>query len=104
MFSALGHPETFENTLRGLGLDLKQVWRFPDHEHYTEDNLYTFEQTRGGLPLVTTFKDFVKFPDNWRDILSGGVYVLSVNLRIRGGEKEFDKFTNTLYPKFSQMR
>ena len=103
-FSALGHPETFENTLRGLGLDLKQVWRFPDHEHYTEDNLYTFEQTRGGLPLVTTFKDFVKFPDNWRDILSGGVYVLSVNLRIRGGEKEFDKFTNTLYPKFSKMK
>ena len=51
-----------------------------------------------------TFKDFVKFPDNWRDILSGGVYVLSVNLRIRGGDKEFDKFTNTLYPKFSKMR
>lgn len=103
-FSALGHPETFENTLKNLGLTLKQVWRFPDHEHYTEDNLRTFEQTRGGLPLVTTFKDFVKFPDNWRDILTGGVYVLSVNLKIRGGEAEFNKFTDALYPKFSQMR
>lgn len=103
-FSALGHPETFENTLRGLGLELKQVWRFPDHEHYTQDHLRTFEQTRNGLPLITTFKDFVKFPDNWREILSGGVYVLSVNLKIRGGEEEFNKFTNALYPKFSQMR
>lgn len=103
-FSALGHPETFENTLRGLGLELKQVWRFPDHEHYTQDHLRTFEQTRNGLPLITTFKDFVKFPDNWRDILSEGVYVLSVNLKIRGGEEEFNKFTNALYPKFSQMK
>ncbi len=103
-FSALGHPETFENTLKGLGVELKQVWRFPDHEHYTEDNLYTFEQTRGNLPLITTFKDFVKFPDNWRDILTGGVYVLSINLRIRGGDGEMEKFTNILYPKFSKMK
>ena len=103
-FSALGHPETFENTLKGLGLSLKQVWRFPDHEHYTQDNLRTFEQTRNGLPLITTFKDFVKFPDNWREILTSGVYVLSVNLKIRGGEGEFNKFTDALYPKFSKMR
>ncbi len=103
-FSALGHPQTFEDTLRGLGLALKQVWRFPDHEKYTEDNLRTFEQTRNGLPLITTFKDFVKFPDNWREILSGKVYVLSVNLKIRGEEKEFNKFTDVLYPKFSTMR
>lgn len=103
-FSALGHPETFENTLKGLGLTLKQVWRFPDHQRYTEDHLRTFEQTRHGLPLVTTFKDFVKFPDNWREILTTDVYVLSVNLKIRGGEGEFDKFTDALYPKFSHMR
>lgn len=103
-FSALGHPETFENTLKNLGLTLKQVWRFPDHQHYTEEHLRTFEQTRGDLPLITTFKDFVKFPDNWREILTKDVYVLSVNLKIRGGEEEFNKFTDALYPKFSKMR
>lgn len=103
-FCALGHPETFENTLRGLGLNLKQKWRFPDHQHYTEDNLRTFEQTRNGLPLITTFKDFVKFPDNWREILTKDVYVLSVNLKIRGGEKEFHSFADTLYPKFSKLK
>lgn len=102
-FSALGHPETFENTLTALGLRLKQVWRFADHQHYTEEHLRTFEQTRGGLPLITTFKDFVKFPDNWRDILTENVYVLSVNLKIRGSETEFNKFTDVLYPKFSTM-
>lgn len=101
--SALGHPETFENTLSGLGLELKQKWRFPDHHYYTEENLRTFEDTRNGLPLITTFKDFVKFPDNWRDILTREVYVLSVRLKILGGEKEKNLFTDTLYPKFSKI-
>ena len=102
--SALGHPETFENTLTGLGLQLKQKWRFPDHHYYTEENLRTFEDTRAGLPLITTFKDFVKFPDNWRDILTNDVYVLSVRLKILGGEKEMDLFTDALYPKFSKIK
>ncbi len=102
-FSALGHPETFENTLKDLGLELKQMWRFADHQHYTEANLRTFAETRGDLPLITTFKDFVKFPDNWRDILTEKVYVLSINLKIRGGEAEFNKFTDALYPGFSKM-
>lgn len=103
-FCALGHPETFENTLTGLGLDLKQKWRFPDHQFYTEENLRTFEETRGDLPLITTFKDFVKFPDNWRDILTKGVYVLSVNLNIQGSEPEMNKFMDVLYPKFSKLK
>jgi tetraacyldisaccharide 4'-kinase len=98
-FCALGHPESFERTLKDLGLILRQKWRFPDHQFYTEENLRTFEETRGDLPLITTFKDFVKFPNNWRDILTKDVYVLSVNLHIRGGETEFAKFTNALYPK-----
>ena len=103
-FSALGSPETFENTLEGLGLNLQQKWRFPDHQQYTEEHLRTFEQTRGDLPLITTFKDFVKFPNNWRDILKKDVYVLSVNLKIRGGATEMDTFMNVLYPNFSHLR
>ncbi len=103
-FSALGSPETFENTLTGLGLELKQKWRFADHQFYTEENLRTFEETRGNLPLITTFKDFVKFPDNWRDILKKEVYVLSINFKIRGGEKEMNRFMDALYPNFAKIK
>lgn len=103
-FCAIGHPATFEDTLTGLGLDLKQKWRFPDHQYYTPQHLQTFEDTRGGLPLITTFKDFVKFPDNWREILKKDVYVLSVNLQILGGEKQVALFMDTLYPKFSKLK
>ncbi|MGN0024651.1 MAG: tetraacyldisaccharide 4'-kinase [Candidatus Avelusimicrobium sp.] len=103
-FCALGHPATFEATLEKLGLELKQKWRFPDHQFYTEDHLRTFEDTRAGLPIITTFKDFVKFPDNWREILTTDVYVLSVNLKILGGETEMNKFTDVLYPNFSKIK
>lgn len=103
-FCALGHPETFEKTLENLGLTLEQKWRFPDHQFYTPAHLRTFEETRRDLPLITTFKDFVKFPDNWREILSKKVYVLSVNLKIRGGEGEMDKFMQALYPRFSKRK
>ena len=97
-FSALGHPETFENTLSGLGLTLKQKWRFADHHHYTENNLRTLQDTRGNLPLITTFKDLVKFPENWRDILGKNVYVLAVNLRICGNNTQQEKFEQVLWP------
>jgi tetraacyldisaccharide 4'-kinase len=97
-FSALGHPETFENTLFGLGLTLKQKWRFADHHQYTEEDLRTLQQTRGQLPLITTFKDWVKFPENWRDILKKDVYVLAVNLRICGNQSNMDKFERVLFP------
>ncbi len=97
-FCALGNPDSFENTLESLGLELKQRWRFPDHQHYTEEMLHTFQATREDLPLITTFKDFVKLPKNWRSILERDVYVLSVNLKIRGGEHEKKLFLSTLYP------
>ncbi|MFH1618269.1 MAG: tetraacyldisaccharide 4'-kinase, partial [bacterium] len=29
--SAIGEPESFEHTLRSLGLKLRQIWRYPDH-------------------------------------------------------------------------
>lgn len=103
-FSALGHPETFEKTLENLGVELQQKWRFEDHHYYTEEDLQTFEDTRQGRPIITTFKDFVKLPDNWREILKKDVYVLSVNLQILGGEAELNKFTDTLYPNFSKIK
>ena len=97
-FSALGHPETFENTLSGLGLNLKQKWRFADHHRYTSDNLRTLQDTRGNLPLITTFKDWVKFPEDWRDILKKNVYVLAVNMKICGDGAQMEKFEQVLWP------
>lgn len=59
--SAIGNPAAFERTLRGLGVELAEVRRFPDHHRYVAADL----DGLGGLGadgrvLVTTQKDAVK--------------------------------------------
>ncbi|MGB2579117.1 tetraacyldisaccharide 4'-kinase [Elusimicrobium simillimum] len=102
-FSAIGEPGNFEDTLKSLGLNLTKVWRYPDHRKYTDADLKTFVDLAGDTPLITTFKDFIKLPASWRDIFKKNVYVLSVNMEIKG-KKEFDIFTEVLYPKFSKLK
>ena len=81
----LGDPLSFEAQLEELGAELAQAWRYPDHHPYTEREMISIEALRGGLPLVTTFKDFVRLPGNWRDILKGEVLVLGIKLVILKG-------------------
>lgn len=101
-FSAIGEPSSFEQTLRNLGLDLKQVWRFPDHSTYTLEQMETFASLRGDLPLITTFKDFVKLPEGWQEIIKDKIYILAVDMEIQNGE--LNKFMDVLYPKFSAIK
>ncbi len=78
--SAIGDPDSFENSLRGLKVDLKQIWRYPDHHAFTPAELAAVQDTRAGLPLITTYKDFARFPEGWQEILPGGVLILSVKI------------------------
>ncbi len=83
--SGIGDPLSFESKLEGLGAKVSQSWRFPDHHPYTARDLKSVEDLRGGLPLVTTHKDFVRLPDDWREKLSGEVYVLGIKLELLKG-------------------
>lgn len=98
-FSAIGDPESFEDTLFDMGFDLKQKWRYPDHHPYTLEDLQSIQALRGGLPIITTYKDFTKFPDGWREIFADHVYLLSISMNITGGEKSQNAWLNALYPK-----
>ncbi|MDE2143893.1 MAG: tetraacyldisaccharide 4'-kinase [Elusimicrobia bacterium] len=88
-FSGLGDPLSFETQLEELGATLAQTWRYPDHHAYTAQELRSVESLRGGLPLVTTFKDFVRLPDDWREILGGEVLVLGIKLEILKGRNQW---------------
>jgi tetraacyldisaccharide 4'-kinase len=68
---------------------LAQTWRYPDHHAYTEDEMLSIESLRGGLPLVTTSKDFVRLPARWRELLSGEVLVLGIKLEILKGRNQW---------------
>ncbi|MEK7383805.1 MAG: tetraacyldisaccharide 4'-kinase, partial [Elusimicrobiota bacterium] len=83
--SGLGDPLSFESQLEALAAVVSQAWRYPDHHPYTEREMRAIENLRGGLPLVTTFKDFVRLPDRWREILKGEVLVLGIKLELLKG-------------------
>lgn len=101
-FSAIGDHSSFEQTLRNLGLNLKQTWRFPDHGTYDMEQMETFASSRGGLPLITTFKDYVKFPEGWQDAIKDKLYILAINMEILNGEE--NKLMEVLYPGISKKK
>jgi len=78
--SGIGDPDSFEGVLKKMKIDLKQIWRYPDHYAYTAQDLAAASKTRGGLPLITTYKDFARFPPGWQELLGGGVLILSVKI------------------------
>ena len=84
VISAIGDPDSFEAALRNMRIDLKQIWRYPDHHHFTRTELASAQQARGDLPLITTYKDFARFPRGWQNILTGGVLILSVKIVFLG--------------------
>ncbi|OIO01150.1 MAG: tetraacyldisaccharide 4'-kinase [Elusimicrobia bacterium CG1_02_56_21] len=78
--SGIGDPSSFEGVLKKMKIDLKQIWRYPDHHIFTAGELAAAQEARAGLPLVTTYKDFARFPAKWQEILTGGVLILSVKI------------------------
>jgi len=100
--SAIGDPQSFEDTLKGLGVELHQIWRYPDHHPYTLEELKSAAAVRDGAPIITTYKDFTRFPEGWRELLKEDILVLSIHLNILGGEDATDDWAEALMPKLSQ--
>ena len=102
--SGLGDPLSFETSLESLGATLAQRWRFPDHHVYTEKEIRAIADLRGGLPLVTTYKDFVRLPDRWRETLTGEILVLGIKLDLLKGRNVWIDTLNELALKAARKR
>ncbi len=62
-FCGIGNPESFERTLRQTGAEVVGFESFPDHNHFTSDDLARLgDQTKSAIAemLLTTHKDLVK--------------------------------------------
>lgn len=83
--SGLGCPESFEDSLTGLGA-LVFPLRFRDHHHYTTADWTTVSRMMsetGAKMLVTTYKDAVKLPPT----PPVPVWVLRTELQIVSGQE-----------------
>lgn len=71
-FCGLAYPQKFFSFLLKNNLELVEQKSFPDHYHYQEkdlENLCKAAEVKG-LKLITTKKDWVKFPKNFQDKIS----------------------------------
>jgi len=84
--SGLADPVQFEDCLAHVGMAVAQKWRYPDHHRFTRRELASVDHLLHGMPLVTTFKDVVRFPTGWRELLRGEVYALAIKLDIVKGK------------------
>lgn len=67
-FCGLGRPDSFERSLRSLGLDIRRFIALRDHQVYDQsvlDGLGLALLASGAEYLVTTAKDAVKLPPNY---------------------------------------
>lgn len=66
-FCGIGRPEKFDATLRGLGLNVLDLYPFADHHLYRPDELSRLEANAraAGATLVTTEKDHVRLPPDF---------------------------------------
>lgn len=67
-FAGIGKPWKVERSLAAAGCDLKDFVRFPDHHAYGAADLALLDEVaaRHGAGLVTTEKDWVRLPPEWR--------------------------------------
>lgn len=66
-FCGIGRPEKFDATLKGLGLDVVDMYPFPDHHPYSATDIKRLEDSarQYTATLVTTKKDFVRLPPSF---------------------------------------
>ncbi len=78
--SGIGDPSSFEESLKSLGLKINQAWSFPDHHHFTDADFKSIENHRNNAALIITYKDFSRFPKNWRKLLGKNIYILFIEV------------------------
>ena len=67
-FAGIGRPQRFFTTLKQTGAELVRELSFADHHSYSEADLSRLHQEalHAGAELVTTHKDWVRLPPEWR--------------------------------------
>ena len=108
VFSAIGNPSSFEQTMTGEGLNIVEAIRYPDHHDYGMVEMqYIMDKaiSRGVKALITTGKDAVKIPTEFiylhRDV---PLYILDMEIQITSGEEAFVDTIKAAIKKEKQVK
>ena len=89
--SGIARPESFEDGLKKLGVELIYSRRYADHHRFSEGEIakmFERAKARGARAVITTEKDSVRFPRLGKRPLP--VYFLRVEIEIIRGHEAFD--------------
>ena len=84
-FAGIGRPHRFFKTVTDTGAELVRELSFADHHNYSEADLSRLyqEALNAGAELITTHKDWVRLPPEWRP----RVLALPVTFRFSRADK-----------------
>jgi tetraacyldisaccharide 4'-kinase len=79
-FSGIGRPQKFFKTLAAAGFEIAETASFPDHHRFSDQDLFALARIAAakGAPLITTEKDYVRLPNDFR----ANVLVFPVTMKI----------------------
>lgn len=93
VFSAIGNPSSFEQTLSSIGLNILEAVRYPDHHDYGMVEMQYINERASSLKavaMIATAKDAVKIPTEFiyskREI---PLYILNMEISITEGMDKF---------------
>ena len=91
IFSGIGNPQSFEDTLVKYKINFKLNYVYPDHYYYSKKDIIKIKRDakKNNLKLLTTEKDFYRIPIKLRK----NINYIKVNLKIKRLH-QFNNFIN----------
>lgn len=84
-FAGIARPAGFFRLVRGLGVDLRRTWIFPDHHPFDWGDLQAIEAWLDDHVVLTTEKDAARLPPD------SAVHALCLDLEIVAGRDELER-------------
>jgi tetraacyldisaccharide 4'-kinase len=100
LFSGIGDPDSFENLIKSLGINIGLSLIFNDHHSYTQEDLDKIirgSKERGIDTVITTEKDVVRLYELRVTSYELRILILRIELKVAKNEDEFRNRLLKLY-------
>ncbi len=99
-FAGIGNPHGFYHSLQQLGCDVVARREFPDHHHYSRDDMMALQQWLAGYAqlsaVICTCKDLVKMDAT--HIGRVPLWALSIDVQVAVGREELERHLQAIVP------